>query len=190
MKKLLIGLFAFSLLGATLFCSGEDHIVPAFREENARPAWWFLLRQSDLCVKASSVELVEGEKEYLSDKDGKVLAEYTPVKMKIERILFASEKIKYDGRFITNSQNGMEVNPGSKDNIKIFLVNLKGASFGAIVDSNSLGNEPKIPPSGIYILTRSNHKKSGEFSVVNFADSAMEGEYAKTLESLGSPSAR
>ena len=81
-------------------CSGQESPLKQFLDKPVSKGLWPLLRSSDLCIEAALVSVDHDNKEYLMDSKKNVIAEYTPVKMSIVRILYASNKIEFDGRFL------------------------------------------------------------------------------------------
>ncbi len=178
--KVRIILVFFVTLGMQLSGSGQEPPLEQFRGKPIRPGWWFTLMQCDLCVVASSIKLYKVQKERLTDSGNKVVAEYFPVEMQIDRILFFSHKMTFDGRFLKDPDNQYKVNPKADPSIKIFYTRIFSGVQG-IVDSEFIGDDPKLPEKAIFVLVKSNHKKGGEFLISGWTGIENEAMYVKTI---------
>ena len=163
-----------------IISSGQESLPEQFRGKPSRPVWWSILRRCDLCVVASSVKLDEAHKERLLDSDNKVVAEYFPVEMRIDRILFLSPKMAFDGRFLKGSDSQYRVKPKYNPLIKVFHTRVFSGNAG-IVDSYFIGDHPRLPHTAIFTLVKSNHKKGEEFLITSYSGIENVEEYIKAI---------
>ena len=158
-------------------------------ENQGKPKWWHTIRDCDVCFVASLVTVDKSNKESLVDSKNQVIAEFYPVKLKVDRVLFISPRMTFDGRFLKNENQEFFVIQEYVNLLPIYLLK-KISGEASVVDTHFIGNNPKLSTNGIFTIVRTGHKKNGEFIITSQSGLENEIEYIKAAKEVAKQESR